>query len=133
MIRQFKQSLLPIASAFLVVGAALTAAGAQDPLPTYQRDIPARLAKQAKVTETEAAKTAIASVPTGRISSVELEDEGGKLLYSYDIKVPGKTGIDEVHVDAKTGKLLTKEHETPAAEKKEAAQDAAAKHTAKKP
>ena len=134
MIRQFKQSLLPITSAFALGVAAFAVAGAQDPQPKYQRDIPARLATQAKVTETEAAKTAIASVPTGRISSVELEDEGGKLLYSYDIKVPGKTGIDEVHVDAKTGKLLTKEHETPVAERKEAAQDAAAaKHTAKKP
>lgn len=130
----FKHSLLPIASAFLLAGAAIGTVGAQDPQPKYQRDIPARLAKRAKVTEAEAAKTASAAVPNAQISSVELEDEGGKLLYSYDMKIPGKTGIEEVHVDAKSGKLLTKEHETPAAERTEAAQDAAAaKHAKKQP
>lgn len=134
MTRQLKQSLLPIATAAVLAAATFASAGAQDPQPKYPRDIPARLAKQARVSEADAAKVAMASVPNGRIAAVELEDEGGKLLYSYDFKVAGKTGIDEVHVDAKTGKLLTKEHETPAAEQKEAAQDAAAaKHTAKKP
>ena len=91
---------------------------------TYKRDLPDSLTAKAKVTEDAAAKTALAKVPKGSIESVELEREGGKLLYSYDIKVPGKKGIQEVHVDAMTGKFLSSEHESPAAEKKEAAAEA---------
>jgi hypothetical protein len=34
------------------------------------------------------------------VTDLVLEVEGGKLLYSLDIKVPGKAGITEVHVDA---------------------------------
>jgi hypothetical protein len=65
---------------------------------------------------------------------VELEREKGKLIYSYDIKVTRKSGIEEVSVDAMTGKVLSVEHETPAQERKEAAQDAkAARAKAKKP
>jgi hypothetical protein len=48
-------------------------------------------------------------------------------MYSYDIKTAGKSGIDEVNVDAVTGKVIGFAHETPAAEKKEAADEAKAK------
>jgi hypothetical protein len=68
---------------------------------------------------------------------MELEKEDGKLLYSYDIKVAGKTGVEEVHVDAMTGALLSNEHESPADEKaekaKEAKSAAPAKPAPKKP
>jgi hypothetical protein len=37
---------------------------------------------------------------------------------------PGKPGIDEVDVDALTGKIIAVEHETPAQMKKEAAEEA---------
>src|SRR3954469_13103172 len=60
---------------------------------TYKRDIPDSLGKHAKISEVDAAKTALAKVPNGKISSMELERENGKLIYSYDIKVPGKSGI----------------------------------------
>jgi uncharacterized membrane protein YkoI len=51
---------------------------------------------------------------------VELEDEGGRLIYSYEIKVPGRSGIEEVNVNAKTGAVVNTEHETPASERGEA-------------
>ncbi len=35
----------------------------------------------------------------------------GRLIYSYDIKVAGKPGIEEVHVDAMTGAVIATEHE----------------------
>ncbi|MEP6591196.1 MAG: hypothetical protein ABJC19_08425, partial [Gemmatimonadota bacterium] len=54
-----------------------------------------------------------------------LEREKGKLIWSYDIAVAGKSGIEEVAIDAVTGAMLSKEHETPKDEKKEAAEDAA--------
>ncbi len=99
---------------------------------TYKKDVPESLAKKAKITEQQAADVAMKRVPKGAIEAVELENEGGKLLYSYDIKTAGKKGIDEVHVDAMTGKVIGVVHETPAMEKKEAAADAKEmKHKAK--
>ena len=128
------QRSLGIAAAFVVfVVFGASSAAAQS--TTYKRDIPDSLAKEAKVTESAAAAAAQKRVPKGTIQAVELEREGGRLLYSYELKVPGKTGIDEVNVDAKTGKSLRTEHESPAKERMEAAADAkvakakAAKHT----
>jgi len=51
---------------------------------------------------------------------------------SYDITVPGKTGIDEVNVNAVDGTVVAKAHESPKAEKAEAAAEAKKKTTAKK-
>jgi uncharacterized membrane protein YkoI len=99
----------------------------------YKRDLPDSLKAQAKVAEDAAAKTALAKVPKGSIEGVELEKEKGKLLYSYDIKVPGKKGVEEVHIDAMTGKFLSKEHESPSQEKKEGAEEAKEKAKPKKP
>ena len=99
---------------------------------SYKKEIPAALAKKAKVTEEAAAKVALARVPKGEIQTVELEEEKGKLIYSYDIKVSGKSGIDEVGVSAITGKIVAYGHETPADEKKEAAADAKAAAKKKK-
>ncbi len=98
---------------------------------TYRKELPAALVKRAKITEDSASKVALTRVPNGAIQTVELEQENGKLIYSYDIKVAGKTGIDEVAVSALTGKVVAFAHETPADEKKEAAADA--KRKTKKP
>jgi hypothetical protein len=102
---------------------------------SYKKDLPDSLVKHAKVTESEAAATAQKRVPKGKIKSVEIERENKKLIYSYDFETPGKSGIDEVNVDAMTGKVIGGvQHETPATEKKEAAEEAKAmKKGAKKP
>jgi hypothetical protein len=100
---------------------------------SYKKDIPDSLAKQAKITESAAAATAQARVPKGVIQGVELEKEKGKLIYSYDIKTAGKSGIDEVNVDAMSGKIIAFGHESAADEKKEAAEDAKAAKKTKKP
>lgn len=97
---------------------------------SYKKELPEALLKKAKVTEDAAAKTALARVPKGAIESVELEEEGGKLIYSYDIKTAGKSGVDEVQVSAITGKITSVAHETAAQAAKEDAADA---KTAKKP
>ena len=96
---------------------------------SYKKELPDALLKKAKVTEDAAAKTALARVPKGAIESVELEEEGGKLIYSYDIKTAGKSGVDEVQVSAITGKITSVAHETAAQAAKEEAADA---KTAKK-
>lgn len=95
---------------------------------------PGLLAKAVVKTDSATA-LALAAVPGGRVVSAEIENEDGALIYSFDIRVTGKPGIDEVHIDARTGRVLKKEHETPADERAEAAKDrAGAKQaTAKKP
>jgi uncharacterized membrane protein YkoI len=79
----------------------------------------AALRKEAKIAERDARKTALAAVPGGKVRSHELERENGKLIYSYDIKVSGKPGVEEVNVDAMTGAVVAHEHESPKAEANE--------------
>lgn len=90
---------------------------------SYKKELPEALLKKAKVTEDVAAKAAMARVPKGAIESVELEEEGDKLIYSYDIKTVGKKGVEEVHVSAVTGKVVNVAHETDAQAAKEGAAD----------
>jgi len=84
----------------------------------------AALQKEAKISEETARATALSQVPNGTIKSSELERENGKLIYSFDITVPGKTGIDEVNVNAIDGSVVARSHENAKAEKKEKAAEA---------
>ncbi len=78
------------------------------------------MAAEAKITMDQARATALAKVPGGTIRSSELERENNNLIYSFDIRVPGKSGIQEVIVDAMDGSVISATHESPRAEKKEA-------------
>ncbi|HEY8833527.1 MAG TPA: PepSY domain-containing protein [Gemmatimonadaceae bacterium] len=84
----------------------------------------ATLMKEAKVSEATARATALAQVPNGTVKSSEIERENGKLIYSFDITVPGKAGIDEVNVNAIDGSVVARSHEGAKAEKKEKAEEA---------
>jgi uncharacterized membrane protein YkoI len=106
----------------LTAGALMTGASFAATAP--KSDVPAQLAKQAKITLDAARATALAKVPNGTVKSEELEREHGKLIYSFDIAVPGKSGIEEVNVSAVTGQVLVKKHESPLAEKNEKMDDA---------
>ena len=99
--------------------------------PAMKHETDAQLKAEAKITPAAAKATALSKVPGGWVKASELERENGKLLYSFDIATKGKSGIDEVHVDAMTGKVVNFVHETPAMEKKEAAADAKEKKAAK--
>jgi uncharacterized membrane protein YkoI len=106
-----------ITIATIVASLAIAAsAAAQKTKPETQ----AQLMHQAKISKSAAIKTALAQVPGGKIKSSEIERENGKLIYSFDIKVAGKSGIEEINVDAITGDVVAHEHESPKAEKKEA-------------
>jgi uncharacterized membrane protein YkoI len=91
----------------------------------------ATLLKEAKVSEASARATALAQVPNGRVKSSEIEREKGKLIYSFDITVPGKSGIEEVNVNALDGSVVGREHETAKSEKKEAVVEAKEKKAKK--
>jgi uncharacterized membrane protein YkoI len=83
----------------------------------------ATLRAQAKITQADAEKTALAKVPGGKIESAELENEHGKLVWSFDIFAPHSLNIAEVQVDAKNGKIVSNKTETPKDQAKEAAAD----------
>ncbi|MGH7603692.1 MAG: PepSY domain-containing protein [Gemmatimonadaceae bacterium] len=87
----------------------------------------ATLQKEAKVSKETARETALKEVPNGTVKSSELERENGKLIYSFAISAPGKTGIEEVNVNAIDGSVVNREHESAATEKKEAAKESKTK------
>jgi uncharacterized membrane protein YkoI len=79
----------------------------------------AQLQAEAKVSKTDAEKLALAQVPNGTIKEGELEREKGKLIWSFDITIPGSKDIKEVAIDAITGQVVSVETETPGKEAKE--------------
>jgi hypothetical protein len=81
------------------------------------------LTAQAKVTETDARAAALAKIPGGTVQSTELENEHGKLVWSFDIKDPKSPNVIEVQVDAKTGHVVSTKTESPAEQAKEAKAD----------
>ena len=108
------------------------AAGAQGPKHSKKVETQADLQKEAKMTMVDARAMALKTVPGATIQDGEIEREGGKLIYSFDMKVPGKSGIDEVNIDAMTSNLVSHQHETPKAERAEAKADAKAAKAAMK-
>jgi len=92
----------------MAVVVALMAAG------LYAAETQAQLQKEAKISMKKAKSIAMKKVPDGKIQSAELEREGGKLIYSFDIK--GSKGITEVNVDAMNGKVVNVHEESPAKE-----------------
>ena len=91
------------------------------------REPDAALLAQAKVGREEATNIALARVHNGTVRSTELEKEHGKLVWSFDIAQPQTKDIKEVQVDAGSGKIVAVETETPAQQRKEAAQERAGK------
>jgi uncharacterized membrane protein YkoI len=87
----------------------------------------AALNAQAKITQKEATKTALAKVTNGKVIAAELENEHGKLIWSFDISMPKSANITEIQVDANTGKIVSTQVETPKDQAKEAAADKKAK------
>jgi peptidase YpeB-like protein len=83
----------------------------------------AELVKQAKITKAEAEQIALAKVSHGIVKSAEIEKEKGHLVWSFDIAQPGTHGITECLIDAKTGKIISTQTESPRDQAKEAAAD----------
>ena len=81
------------------------------------------LEKEAKITRNQAQHLALAKVSHGRVTTAELEREHGILIWSFDITQPGTRNISEVQVDAKTGRVVSVQTETPREQAAEAAVD----------
>jgi uncharacterized membrane protein YkoI len=97
------RSITSITYGLLAVLSIVTVRGlaAQQPAArAYKRDVPAELLSQTKISEDSA-----------RAVALEVEREHGRLIWSFDLTVAGKPGIEEVEVDALTGKIVSVEHE----------------------
>lgn len=103
------QKMAAAALSVLLLGSIARGAAAQQttpPRPSYERDVPAALLAQAKISEDSARVLALAKLP-GTIEAVELLREGGKLVWVWDVHVAGKRGITEVSVNAIDGTVAT--------------------------
>jgi uncharacterized membrane protein YkoI len=83
----------------------------------------AQLQAQAKISQEQATKTALARVPNGKVRSAELEREHGKLVWSFDLAQDGKAGATEIQVDALSGKIVSQKKESAAQEATEASNE----------
>ena len=87
---------------------------------TAKHETQEQLQAEAKIPMETARATALARVKDGTVKSEELEREHGRLIYSFDISTPKQSGVDEVNVDARTGKLVGRVvHESAAKERAE--------------
>ena len=96
MIRRFTRISIPVLALGLVVVASGCASDASDT---------AKLEARATVTRAAAEKTALAANPRSVIKGGGIEEEGGKLLWSFDLATPDSKML-EVSIDAVTGKLI---------------------------
>ncbi len=90
-------------------------------IPVAGKHSVADLTQMAKVSMVDAEKTALAAIEAKDklVTSREIEVEHGYLVYSFDIQVAGKPGVEEVQVDAGNGKVLAREHESARSEARE--------------
>jgi hypothetical protein len=113
-------------SALIIAGALLMASA---PLVEAQQGVASadagsskidpKLAAAAKITLDSARAIALRTVPNSMVASEELEREHGLLIYSFDMKVAKRQGIQEVNVNAITGAVIGVHHENAAAELRE--------------
>ncbi len=118
------RTALPIAVLLLVPVAAPALLPAQQAMPVIRETKPG-LKAHATLPADSAVAIALRVGPKGsEITSGEIEEEQGLLIYSFDLTVPGKSGIQEIGIDAKTGKVVENSYESEADEAAEAKEDA---------
>jgi len=119
---------LLITAAFVLTSIGAWAAGLPCSIHPKTHAAPSELVGLTRVGHADALRVARASIDAPRAAAVhegELEIEQTCLVYSFDIRIPGRSGIEEVMVDPGTGKVLAHTHETPAQEAAERAADRA--------
>ena len=102
--------LASVAAGFILVGCGRSAPDSATTGDASVTEEEAGLFAQAAISGDSAAVIA-RSQAHGRITKAVLEREDGVLLFSFDIVVPGESGLTEVHVDAQTGSVLRVERE----------------------
>lgn len=122
-----RRTLIEAALFSLVVASAGAQQANADKAMTAKKE-EAALRATAKVSEASARAIALKAVPGAAVKAAEIEKEKGKVIWSFELTVAGTKGIEEVNVDAMTGKVVGKEHESDAKEAKEARDEAKTGH-----
>lgn len=110
-------------AAVILVGATLPAVAATHCSihpPKGASDV--KLPSMAKISKAQAeqyARARLRHLGSISTSSAELEAEHDCLIWSFDMKVRGKSGVQEVNIDAGNGKVLNVHHESAGAEASE--------------
>jgi hypothetical protein len=117
--------MLALVGVFLMASARLAVAQQGTTNPGSPKIDP-KLAAAAKISLDSARVIALRAVPRGTVASEELEREHGRLIYSFDMKMPGRQGVQEVNVNAITGAVVGVHHESPASELREKRADSKA-------
>lgn len=94
----------------VIVGACADQAAPADSETPLVSEEEAGLLDLAAVSPEAAIEIALGRV-AGRVVEAEIEREDGRLVYSFDIEVPGVSGLTEVEIDAQTGEILEVENE----------------------
>jgi len=116
----------------IFVAAALAAIVAS-PAMAQDRTVKASLKAQARISEDSARVIALSKVASGStIRESELEHEKGTVVWSFDIKEPGKSGVAEVLVSALDGHVVAQSHESAKDERAEATKEKKDKKVARK-
>ena len=90
----------------------------------------AQLKALAKITEEQATAIALQKVPGSTVKEkADLEEEKGKLIWSFDLATAGSPDVTEVAVDAITGAIVEVKKETPKDQQKESQEDLKAQMT----
>ena len=120
---------------FLLMPLSVSAAGIKCSIHPAKDTPASALPGLAKVSQADAQKAAFERIkaPSTALAEGELEVEQGCLVYSFDIRIPGKLGIEEIMVDAGTGKILSHKHESTKQEAAEKAKDKASSMKPKQP
>jgi uncharacterized membrane protein YkoI len=92
--------------AAIVIGLAAATTLQAQVTPVQVKEAKAGLLAQATVAPDSAQRLALGRVPGGEITQAELNEENGKLVYSFDIKVAGQDATKEILVDAKSGAVM---------------------------
>jgi uncharacterized membrane protein YkoI len=81
------------------------AGGAATAAVPLEQDRPG-LQQEATISDAQARAIALQRVPGGQIVEGELEEEGGRLVYEYEVRAADGRRVIEVQVDARTGAVL---------------------------
>jgi len=68
---------------------------------------------QARTTRDRAEMTALKLVPGGAIVTSSLEHDGDRLVWWFDVSIPGSRNVKAIHVDAATGTVVSNTLEAP--------------------
>lgn len=116
--------MMKITMLAMAAALAMTAGNAAAQTPRHARtETQAELAREARIPMAKARETALAGARGAHVKSEELERDHGRLVYAFDLAMPGKSGMEEVQVDAMTGHVISRKHESEKAEKKEMKQE----------